>query len=117
LTPFAAAGYPRFRTGGGPIPELAHQPASVLSDGVSAEVAEDREASELERLQHAVLELVARHRALRAENEALRARLDEREERIRELQERRQDAIRRIDSLVAQVDELDARIEASEAAS
>jgi peptidoglycan hydrolase CwlO-like protein len=63
-----------------------------------------------------VLELVARHRALRAENETLREQVAERDARLRELGERRQDALQRIDALVAQIDELDAKLEASETA-
>jgi chromosome segregation ATPase len=112
LTRFGAAGYPRFGSGGGAIPELAQQSTSTVSDGVS----DGGNASELDRLQRAVLELVARYRAIRAENEGLRARIAERDERLRELAERKQDAIQRIDAIVAQIDELDAKIEASETA-
>ena len=105
-----------FVPGGGHIPELAHQPTSAVSEGISDAISDGAEGSELERLQRAVLELVARYRALRAENESLHARLDERDEQLRELQQRREDALHRIDALVAQVDELDAQIEASESA-
>ena len=79
-------------------------------DGAASEA---ETAYDLERLQRAIEGLVARYRALRAENEALRGRLLERDERLRELNQRRQDAVKRIDDLVAQIDELDKRLESA----
>ena len=103
MTAFAAAGYPRIVSGGRAIPDLAQHPAG-------ADSAEEA-APDLGRLQQAIVTLVERYHALRAENEALRGRLAEREERLRELNQRRQDTIKRIDDLVAQIDELGERLE------
>ena len=100
----------------------------MASANARVPAAESRRATDLERLEDAVRELVALKDSLQAKNEALEESLDEGRAQIeeagttnRELQEhllaeaqRRQDALKRIDDLVGLIDQLDPLVASGE---
>jgi septal ring factor EnvC (AmiA/AmiB activator) len=75
------------------------------------------DASQFERLEALVRELVGRHAALSSERAQLKARIAEREARIKALDAKlvqsnhaRRDAAKRIDELVAQIEGVEAEV-------
>jgi chromosome segregation ATPase len=75
------------------------------------------DASQFERLEALVRELIARHQALSADRVQLRARVAERDARIKaldaklvELNHARRDAAKRIDELVVQLERVEAEV-------
>ena len=100
----------------------------MASANARVPAAESRRATDLERLEDAVRDLVALKDSLQAKNEALEESLDEGRAQIekagttnRELQEhllaeaqRRQDALKRIDDLVGLIDQLDPLVASGE---
>ena len=100
----------------------------MASANARVPAAESRRATDLERLEDAVRDLVALKDSLQAKNEALEESLDEGRAQIeeagttnRELQEhllaeaqRRQDALKRIDDLVGLLDPLDPLVASGE---
>jgi len=100
----------------------------MASVNAQVPVAESARPSDLDRLEHALSELVALKNTLHSENSELaesleecRRRLEEAEQATRDLQERllvegqlRQDALKRIDDLVGWIEQLDPRFGASD---
>ena len=100
----------------------------MASANARVPAAESRRATDLERLEDAVRDLVALKASLQAKNEALEESLDEGRAQIeeagttnRELQEhllaeaqRRQDALKRIDDLVGLIDQIDPLVASGE---
>ncbi len=100
----------------------------MASANARVPAAESRRATDLERLEDAVRDLVALKDSLQAKNEALEESLDEGRAQIEEARttnrellehllaeaQRRQDALKRIDDLVGLIDQLDPLVASGE---